>query len=94
MLQLPESTVVGNVTIAVSSTGTQVQIRSSSTPDPASLNDTTLLVGPTALTSGSNTISVPNAAPTSHLLVWISTLGQTAGKSRVDVSEISVRAAS
>ena len=94
MLQLPESTVVGNVTITVSSTGTQVQIRSSSVADPASLSDTTLLAGPSALKSGSNTITVPNATPTSYLLVWISTLGQTAGKSRVDVSEISVRAAS
>ena len=94
MLQLPEPTVVGNVTIMISSTGTQVQIRSASTASPASLSDTTVLVGPTSLKSGSNTIAVPNAAPTSYLLVWISTLGQTAGKSRADVSEITVRAAS
>ena len=94
MLQLPESTAVGSVTITVSSTGTQVQIRSASTSSPASLSDTTLLTGPTALKSGTNTISVPSAAPTSNLLVWISTLGQTAGQSRVDVSEITVRAAS
>jgi len=37
---------------------------------------------------------VPKAAPTSYLLVWISTLGQTGGESRTDVSEIGVRAAS
>ena len=94
MLQLPASTVVGNVTITVSSTGTQVQIRSATSANPASLSDTTVLTGPTTLKSGSNTISVPNAAPTSYLLVWISTLGQTAGKSRVDVSEITIRAGS
>ena len=94
MLVLPEATVVGNVTLTVSSTGTGVQIRSASTSSPASLSDTTLLTGPTVLKSGANTISVPSAAPTSHLLVWISTLGQTAGKSQVDVSEITVRAAS
>jgi putative peptidoglycan lipid II flippase len=94
MLDLPEATVIGNVTITVSSTGTGVQIRSASTSSPASLSDTTLLTGPTVLKSGANTITVPSAAPTSHLLVWISTMGQTAGKSQVDVSEITVRAAS
>jgi len=94
MLQLPEPTVVGNVTITVSSTGTQVQIRSASTANPASLADTTVLTGPTPLKPGSNTISVPNAAATSNLLVWISTLGQTAGKSRTDISDITVRSAS
>ena len=93
MLDLPESTVVGSVTVGVSSTGTQVQIRSATSASPATLDDTTLLTGPTLLKPGTNTIQVPTAQPTSHLLVWISTLGQTAGKSRTDVSEISVHAA-
>ena len=93
MLQLPEATEVGSVTVTVSSTGTQVQIRSAAGANPTRLDDTTLLTGPTALKTGTNTISVPNAAPTSHLLVWISTMGQTAGKSRVDISEITVHAA-
>ena len=93
MLQLPEATVIGSVTIGVSSTGTQVQIRSASSASPATLDDTTLLTGPTQLKPGTNTISVPSAAPTSNLLVWISTLGQVGGKSRTDVSEITVRAA-
>jgi len=93
MLQLPEDTEVGSVTVTVSSTGTQVQIRSAAGASPARLEDTTLLAGPTALKTGTNTISVPSAAPTSHLLVWISTMGQTAGQSRVDISEITVNAA-
>jgi putative peptidoglycan lipid II flippase len=78
----------------VSSTGTQVQIRSAKSADPDSLDDTTLLAGPTLLKPGTNTIEVPGAEPTSYLLVWISTMGQTSGKSRTDISEISVRAAS
>lgn len=94
MLQLPEPTKVGEVTVSVSSTGTQVQIRSASSANPPSLDDTTLLTGPTALRPGSNTIEVPGAEPTSYLLVWISTLGQTNGKNRTDVSEITVRSAS
>ena len=94
MLQLPEPTEVGSVTVGVSSTGTQVQIRSAESSDPDSLADTTLLTGPTLLKPGSNTIEVPKAEPTSYLLVWISTLGQTGGESRTDVSEIGVRAAS
>lgn len=94
MLQLPSPTVVGGVTVAVSSTGTQVQIRSATSASPASLDDTTLLTGPTLLKPGTNTIVVPAGQPTSYLLVWISTMGQTGGKSRTDVSEITVRAAS
>lgn len=94
MLQLPQPTEVGAVTVSVSSTGTQVQIRSASSANPASLEDTTRLAGPTALKPGSNTIAVPSASPTSYLLVWISTLGQVDGKNRTDVSEITVRAAS
>ena len=93
MLQLPEPTVIGSIGIGVSSTGTQVQIRSATSASPASLEDTTLLTGPTLLKPGTNTISVPSAAPTSYVLVWISTLGQVGGKSRTDVSEITVRAA-
>ncbi|MCB0922945.1 MAG: murein biosynthesis integral membrane protein MurJ [Mycobacterium sp.] len=94
MLQLPQPTEVGSVTVSVSSTGTQIQIRSATSADPASLSDTTLLTGPTALKPGSNTISVPAAEPTSYLLVWISTMGQTDGENRTDVSEITVNAAS
>lgn len=94
MLQLPEPTEVGAVTVSVSSTGTRVQIRSATSASPASLDDTTLLTGPTALKPGDNTIPVPSASPTSYLLVWISTLGQVNGKNRTDISEITVRAAS
>jgi putative peptidoglycan lipid II flippase len=93
MLQLPQPTVVGSVMISVSSTGTQVQIRSATSSSPNTLEDTTALTQPTALKTGANTIQVPNANPTSFLLVWISTLGQTNGKSRTDVSDITVRAA-
>jgi len=91
---LPSDTEVGNVTIAVSSSGTEVEIRSATSSNPGSLDDTTLLTGPTELKPGDNTIEVPRSEPTSYLLVWISTMGQTAGESRTDVSEISVRAAS
>lgn len=94
MLQLPQPTEVGAVTVSVSSTGTQVQIRSADSASPSSLADTTLLTGPTTLKEGSNTISVPAADPTSYLLVWISTMGQTGGKNRTEVSEITVSAAS
>jgi len=93
MLQLPKPTVVGGVTVTVSSTGTQIQIRSATSGTPSSLEDTVALTQPTALKPGANTIPVPNASPTSFVLVWISTLGQTDGKNRTDVSEITIRAA-
>jgi putative peptidoglycan lipid II flippase len=94
MLQLPQPTTVGAVTVAVTSIGTSVQIRSSATPNPTTLDDTTALTPPTPLQTGNNTIAVNAAAPTSNLLVWISTLGTVDGKSRTDISEITVKAAS
>lgn len=94
LLQLPKPTTVGTVTVDISSTGTKVQIRSSPTPSPAKLEDTTALTQPTALHPGHNSIPVNASAPTSNLLVWISTLGTTNGKSEADISEITVQAAS
>jgi len=94
MLQLPQPTSVGAVTVSVPSTGTQIQIRSATTPNPATLDDTKVLAGPTTLNPGDNTIQVSNAAPTSNLLVWISTLGTTDGQSRTALAKITVKAAS
>lgn len=94
LLRLPKPTVVGAVTIDISSTGTKVEIRSSSSPNPSRLEDTTVLTPATALKAGHNTIAVKASAPTSNLLVWISTLGTTDGKSRADISEITIQAAS
>jgi putative peptidoglycan lipid II flippase len=94
MLQLPRPTVVGAVTINVSSTGTRVEIRSSSTPNPSTLDDTAALVQPKLLQPGFNRITVDATSATSNLLVWISTMGTTNGESRTEVSEITVQAAS
>ncbi|MGV9798395.1 murein biosynthesis integral membrane protein MurJ [Mycobacterium sp. NPDC003449] len=94
LLQLPEATTVGAVTLDVTSSGTSVQLRSAQSSSPSSLSDTTELTPPTPLKPGSNTISVDKATSTSNLLVWISTLGTVDGKSRTDISEITVKAAS
>ncbi|MDV3123402.1 murein biosynthesis integral membrane protein MurJ [Mycobacterium sp. 21AC1] len=94
LLQLPEPTVIGSVTLNVTSTGTAVQIRSAQSSSPSSLSDTTELSPPTTLKPGSNTISVDSADATSNVLVWISTLGTVDGKSRSDISEITIKAAS
>lgn len=94
MLQLPSPTVVGVINLDISSTGTKVEIRSSASPNPSKLDDTTVLAPATALKPGRNTIQVKASAPTSNLLVWISTLGTTDGKSRADISELTIQAAS
>jgi putative peptidoglycan lipid II flippase len=94
MLQLSQPTKVGEVTIDLNSVGTAVQIRSSQTPTPSSLDDTTVLVPATTLKAGSNTIKVDNPTPTSNVLVWVSTLGQVNGQSRSDIAEITLKAAS
>lgn len=94
MLQLPQPTTLGSVTLNVTSTGTSVQIRSAQSANPSSLSDTTELTPTTPLKPGSNTISVDKASSTSYVLVWISTLGTVDGKSRADFSEITLKAAS
>ena len=94
MLQLPQPTTLGEVTVNVNSTGTAVEIRSSQTPTPSSLDDTTVLTPATTLKPGSNTIKVDDASPTSNVLVWVSTLGQVDGESRSDIAEITLKAAS
>ncbi len=94
MLQFPSPTTVGSVSLNVPSSGTAVQIRSATTPNPASLEDTTVLTPPTPLKTGSNTITVTGASPTSNLLVWISTLGTTNGKNKTTISALTVKAAS
>jgi putative peptidoglycan lipid II flippase len=94
MLQLPQPTTIGEVTVDLNSTGTAVEIRSSDTPTPSSLDDTTVLTPATTLKPGDNTIKVENASPTSNLLVWVSTLGQVDGESRSDIAEITLKAAS
>jgi putative peptidoglycan lipid II flippase len=94
MLQLPQPTTVGSVSLTVPSTGTRVQIRSASTANPASLDDTTALTQPTALQPGANTIQVDAKAPTTYLVVWISTMGTTDGKNKTELSGLTVKAAS
>jgi putative peptidoglycan lipid II flippase len=94
ILQLPNPTVVGQVSIDTPSTGTKVEIRSASTPSPSKLQDTTVLAPAFTLKPGHNVIPVRAGAPTSNLLVWISTLGTTDGKSQAGFFEITVQAAS
>jgi len=73
LLHLSEPTALSAVTLDVSSTGTQVQIRSSPTDTPAKLDDTVELTPPTSLQPGHNEIAVHNRTKTSNVLVWIST---------------------
>ena len=94
LLQLPKPTVVGAVTVDLASTGTKIQIRSSATATPAKLDDTTVLTQPAAMQPGHNSIPVKASAPTSYLVVWISTLGTTNGESRSGISDVTVQAAS
>ncbi|OBB78236.1 murein biosynthesis protein MurJ [Mycobacterium colombiense] len=94
ILQLPSPTVIGQVSIDTPSNGTKVEIRAASSSSPSSLNDTTVLAPAFTLKPGHNVIPVKAGSPTSNLLVWISTLGSTNGKSQAGLSEITVQAAS
>ena len=91
MLELPKPTTLSAVDVNVSSTGTKIQIRSATTASPSSLEDTTALTEPTSVQPGPNRIPVTMSSPTSYVLVWISTLGTTDGKSQADIYEISSR---
>lgn len=94
MLQLPKPTTIGAVTVTMAGTGTRVELRSSTGPSPAKLEDTKVLAPAKLMQPGANRISVPASAATSYLLVWIPTLGTIDGDSRAEISEISVQAAS
>ncbi|MED5814595.1 serine/threonine-protein kinase [Mycolicibacterium sp. 050232] len=93
ILQLPSPTALGEVTIEVPSTGTEVQVRAADSAHPNSLSDTTELTRNVALQPGENTITVDNQTKTSNVLVWISKLGTLDGQSRAAISEITLRAA-
>ena len=91
MLQLPQPTTVGEVTIDLNSTGTSVEIRSAQTPTPSSLSDTTVLTPATPLSPAPTPSRWTTPSPTSNLLVWVSTLGQVNGESRSDIAEITAQ---
>lgn len=93
ILQLPSPTALGEVTIEVPSTGTEVQVRAADSAHPNSLSDTTELTPNVMLRPGENTITVDNQAKTSNVLVWISKLGTVDGQSRAAISEITLRSA-
>jgi len=90
LLHLPESTAIGEVTLDVPSTGTEVQIRAASSGTPASLSDTVELTPSVTLQPGHNTIPVNNDTKTSDVLVWITKLGTTNGQSRTAISDVTL----
>ena len=92
LLHLSEPTALSAVTIDLSSTGTEVQIRSSPTETPTTLADTTELTPTTPLQPGHNRIEVRDSTKTSNVLVWITKLGTTDGRSRTEISEITLQA--
>jgi putative peptidoglycan lipid II flippase len=94
LLKLPKPTVVASVTVNLNGTGTSIQIRSSNTPDPATLEDTSELSPQTPMTPGNNTITLNNAPATSYLLVWITKLGTLDGTNATALSEITLNTAS
>jgi hypothetical protein len=94
LLQLPQPAALSAVTVDLDSAGTVVQVRSSPSATPARLADTTELTPPTPTQPGHNTIPVNNPKAAPNVLIWISTLGTTGGKSRSDISEITLQAGS
>ncbi len=94
LLELPSPTVLSAVNVNLSSTGTEIQIRSSQSANPTLLSDTTELTPPTPVQPGNNRIPVNNSSPTSNVLVWISKLGTTNGESRTDIYEITLEGSS
>lgn len=91
MLQLPQPTTLGAVTVDLGSSGTVVQVRSAGGPAPAGLANTAEISAPTPMNPGTNTIPLRNHEPVTHVLVWVGTLGSTGGESRAAISEITLR---
>ncbi|WP_142282014.1 protein kinase family protein [Mycobacterium sp. IEC1808] len=93
LLELPEPTSLSAVTVDLDSTGTVAQIRSSPSAAPAKLSDTAELSPRTGLRPGHNVIAVNKPAPVTVVVLWISTLGTTGGKSHSDISEVTLQRA-
>ena len=93
MLQLAEPTPLSSVAIDLNSTGTVAQIRSSAGMTPAKLGDTAELTPPSPLQPGHNVLPIKSSAPTTFVLIWISTLGNTGGRSHSDISEVTLQSA-
>jgi putative peptidoglycan lipid II flippase len=93
-VRLARPAAVNAVMVDLNSTGTVVQVRAAASDSPKELAETTELTPPTPMRPGRNRIQVASADPISNVLVWISTLGSTDGKSRAAISEIELQAAS
>ncbi|PRC59071.1 hypothetical protein C6A85_25300, partial [Mycobacterium sp. ITM-2017-0098] len=61
VLQLPQPTKIGTVTVDVASSGTAVQIRSAPGDNPKTLADTGELSAPTPLQPGPNRVALSSA---------------------------------
>jgi putative peptidoglycan lipid II flippase len=94
LVRLARPAAVNAVMVDLNSTGTVVQVRAAASDSPKELAETTELAPPTPMRPGRNRIQVASADPISNVLVWISTLGSTDGKSRAAISEIELQAAS
>ncbi|HKH53662.1 MAG TPA: protein kinase family protein [Mycobacterium sp.] len=94
LMQLERPAALSAVTVELNSTGTVVQLRAAANNEPKTLADTTELSPPMPMEPGRNRIPVDKPAPVSNVVVWISTLGSSDGKSRAAISEIELQAAS
>jgi putative peptidoglycan lipid II flippase len=94
LVQLARPAALSAVTVDLNSTGTVVQVRAAANTTPKTLADTTELTPPTPMAPGRNRIPIDSAAPVSNVVVWISTLGSSDGKSRSAISEIELQASS
>lgn len=90
MLELPAPTTLGSVSIESPSAGTVVQIRSADTQSPSGLADTTEISAPATVQPGRTTVTVRSREPVTHVLVWVSTLGSTDGRSQASISEVTL----
>lgn len=90
MLELPAPATLGSVTVDLPTSGSVVEVRSAGGASPAGLRDTTQMSAPTPLQPGRNTIPLKSREPVQHVLVWVSTLGSTDGRSQASISEITL----
>jgi hypothetical protein len=71
------------------SAGTEVEIRSSPSPD-AALADTVVMARAT-LDNGVTTVSLSNSQPVQYVLVWITHLGGSGSENSTEIREVSFR---
>ncbi|MGL4305978.1 MAG: murein biosynthesis integral membrane protein MurJ [Mycobacteriaceae bacterium] len=90
LFTLNSPTQITEISIDSPSIGTTVEIRSASSSNPRSLDDTQVLVEAKKLQPGKTVLPITSVNSTKYFIVWISELGKDGSANKSKISEVTV----